>query len=302
MAKSRSLIVAEYLLFRAVILPVRMLPRRAWTFAAGLLAALGWALIASARRTALGNLDLAFGSALGAREKRRIARASFTELGMTAVELVNWHRVKGPELIALTDSDTIHGLGESLKKGRGLVVCCAHYSNWEWIAGYAAMLGYPVNAVIRPLDNPLLDTHLAAARISKKVRILARKTSVRPALEALRRGEIVALMADQNAAVGGVFVPFFGIEASTMRGPSYFAGACGSPVRFIWERRRAGGRHEVHLSEELPQSGEERADLSALHGRIESLVRRDPAPWMWVHPRWRKRPPGESGFYPGTWT
>ncbi|MBN8215387.1 MAG: hypothetical protein J0L75_02045 [Spirochaetes bacterium] len=302
MAKSRNLILAEYLLFRAVLLPVRLLPRRAWRLAGNFLAAIAWALIGSARRTALDNLDLAFGASVSPVQKRCIARRSFDELGLTAVELANWHRVTGAQLLRLTDSPNGAGFQESLAKGKGLVVCCPHYSNWEWMAGYVASLGYPLNAVIRPLDNPLLDAHLSAARRSKKVRILARKTSVRPVMEALRRNEIVGLMADQNAAVGGAFIPFFGLEASTMRGPVYFAAACGSPVRVAWERRTAGGRHELFLSEEIPLTGDERRDLAAIHGRFEELIRRDPAPWMWVHPRWRKRPPGESGFYPGTWT
>lgn len=293
------MIWAEYLLYRAVVGPLHLSPRFLWDTWGRVLGALAYALVASARRVARINLDVAFGSTKSHFEKKRIARNSFTELGIAAVEIVNSHRLGQKDLLAETSSSTLHGFRESLAKGRGLIACCSHYSNWEWIAGYVSSMGYPVNAVVRPLDNPLLDRHLSKARLSKGIKILPRKVSVRPALEALAKNEILALMADQNAAAGGVMVPFFGVPASTMRGPVHFAHLTGAPVRCAGAHRRPQGGYEVWVSPEVPMTGNEAQDLLAIHQIFEEAIRLKPEPWMWVHPRWKKRPTGEPFFYPG---
>lgn len=299
MAKSKTTIWLEYGAYRLIVAPLHLSPRFLWTLWGRLLGVLGHALVKSARTVARINVDLAFGAEKTPAEKRRIARASFTELGIAAVEIVNSHRLSKADLFRDTSGNLIEPFRESLAKGKGLIACCSHYGNWEWIAAYVSAHGLPVNAVVRPLDNPLLDRHLTRARTDKGMRILARKTSVRPAHEALARGEILALMADQNAAAGGVWVPFFGIQASTMRGPVHFAHGTGAPVRCAGTFRKADGGYEVWASDEIPMSGDEHTDLKRIHGVFEAVIRSRPEPWMWVHPRWKKRPRGEPSFYPG---
>lgn len=297
MSKARAAILAEYSLFKILSLSLGLIPSWLVGVFAGALAVMVYALVGSARRVALTNLNLVFGESKTSREKRAIAQSSLRSVAMTAVEMIKTSKRSGDWILEKTVPHGFERLTEALKKGRGVVVCAAHYSNWEWIALWAAQKGVKVNAVVRLLDNPLVDREVEGLRLSKGVRIIPRKEAPREGIRALERGEALALMVDQNAAVGGVFVPFFGHLASTMRGAAFFSQKLGSPVLCVHSHRKENGCHDIFFSEELAMSGDEVRDLTMINAYFERVVREAPEEYFWVHPRWKKRPPGQTSFY-----
>jgi Kdo2-lipid IVA lauroyltransferase/acyltransferase len=48
---------------------------------------------------------------------------------------------------------------------------------------------------------------------------------------------------------------------------------------------------------EIQMSGDAQADTQHIHGEIERIIRRYPDQWMWIHRRWKTRPPGEAALY-----
>lgn len=297
MAKARAAIFAEYFLYKTLSFFIAQIPNALVGLFAGFLGNLVYTLVGSARRVALTNLTLAFGESKSPEEKKNIAKVSLRSVVMTAVEMIQTSRRSGAWILERTKAHGFERVLNALQKGRGVVVCAAHYSNWEWIALWAAQMGVKVNAVVRLLDNPLVDRDVEELRLSKGVRIIPRKEAPREGIRSLERGEVLALMVDQNAAVGGVFVPFFGHLASTMRGAAFFSQKLGSPVICVHSQRKGNGRHDIFFSEELPMSGEETGDLTLIQAYFENVIRERPEEYFWVHPRWKKRPPGEKYFY-----
>src|SRR5262249_17909488 len=113
----------------------------------------------------------------------------------------------------------------------------------------------------------------------------------------LRRGRMVGILLDQNAARSeGVFVPFFGVPASTSRGLAVIALRTKVPVIPIFIRRLRGGRHCVEIGPELPAPPDRDATsyTAAFNEGIEAAIRRDPGQWFWMHDRWRTRPRAEA--------
>jgi KDO2-lipid IV(A) lauroyltransferase len=122
--------------------------------------------------------------------------------------------------------------------------------------------------------------------------------SLQAAVDALRRGELLGLMVDQNAAVGGRFVPFFGTPASTMRGVAYFRELTGAAVICVHDFRE-NGRHRVEISEPIDLPDDEELALTMVNRQFEDVIRRHKDHYFWLHPRWKKRPEGEETLYPG---
>jgi KDO2-lipid IV(A) lauroyltransferase len=116
-------------------------------------------------------------------------------------------------------------------------------------------------------------------------------------LRALRQGEILGLLIDQDTRVQSVFVNFFGAPASTPRAAADLALRTGAAVVVGFCQRDAQGRYQMSMRElDLPHADGEAAVVAltaALTARIEEAIRAAPAQWVWMHQRWKTQPPGE---------
>jgi KDO2-lipid IV(A) lauroyltransferase len=254
-------------------------------------------LAARHRRVALANLALAFPDLTdGAR--RRLARHAWQHLGMTLVELA---RLLSRPLDATLQELAVEGaehLHEVMRRHGRALMLTAHLGNWEYLTAVHRIVGYPLAIVVRPLDSPTLDRVTVAMRRKTGVELIDKRGALRPVLEALRKGSLVAILLDQNATRReAVFVPFFERAASTSRSLALLALRTRTPIVPIFIRREGAGRHHVVI--EGPLSVEPANDLEAavveLTARctrtIEAAIRRTPEQWLWAHDRWRTRPP-----------
>jgi Kdo2-lipid IVA lauroyltransferase/acyltransferase len=184
--------------------------------------------------------------------------------------------------------------------GRALLLT-AHLGNWELLAVAHRLTGFNLSIVVRPLDAPWLDALADRLRRSTGVELIDKRGALRPVLEALRRGRMIGILMDQNAARReGVFVDFFGRTASTSRSIALLALRTRTPVVPVFARRGPDGGHTVaiHPALTLPEPNGSEAAVVELTARctaaIERAIREVPEQWLWSHDRWRTRPPREA--------
>jgi KDO2-lipid IV(A) lauroyltransferase len=258
------------------------------------------------RRVGMRNLAIAFPDRPLA-ERRRILRHSLQNLGRTAVEFVRLPRMSDAELRAAVRFEDEAWWAEMVTRERetGALILSGHFGNWELLVYAHGRRGHPVSLVHRGIANPLIDRWLNAIRARAGTRLVRKANAAVGVLRAMRRGELLVLPFDQNSTRGlGVFVPFFGMPASTNSGIARIALRAGAPVvpAFIVREGRTG-RHVVHVLPILhaERTGDFERDVvynTARFSRVfEDMVRRYPEQWLWVHRRWKTRPPGESRFY-----
>jgi KDO2-lipid IV(A) lauroyltransferase len=258
-----------------------------------------YAALGRRRRLALTNLARAY-PALPPAARARLARRASQHLGMTLMELAG---VLAHPLDATLTRIRLEGV-EHLRAamathGRALLLT-AHLGNWELLALAHRLTGFPLSIVVRPLDTPWLDALAERLRRSAGVELIDKHGALRPVLEALRRGRMIGILMDQNAARReGVFVDFFGHPASTSRSIALLAVRTRTPVVPVFARRDRGGRHTVTIHPALPPppANDTEAAVVELTARcttvIERAIRQAPDQWLWSHDRWRTRPPGE---------
>ena len=132
--------------------------------------------------------------------------------------------------------------------------------------------------VVRPLDAPALQALADTMRRKTGVEIIDKRGALRPVLGALRRGRLIGILLDQNAARReGVFVPFFGRTASTSRSIALLALRTRTPILPVFTRREGPGRHRVLVEPPVPMT-DPTNDLEARRRRTDSpMHRRDRA-------------------------
>jgi KDO2-lipid IV(A) lauroyltransferase len=232
----------------------------------------------------------------------RVARAAYGNFAETFLEvtlLARW----GPEEILrrcpLRAGE--EGLREALERGRGAILLSGHFGNWELMGGSLALRGYPVDFLVRPQRNPLVDARLQAWREAMGVGIIPVGQAVRRVYRALRAGRFVAILADQDAGRSGLFLPFMGRLASTAVGPAAFAYRARCPIILGHCLRTGPGELSVYLDppvwprEGVPEEQEVERLARIYTRRLEEIVRAHPEHWFWMHRRWKTRPQGEPG-------
>lgn len=289
----RELRVRALLLSQPVL---RLLPHRLAVAVGAALGTLAWLLVGKERRRALEGLQVAFPEASEA-FRRRTGRASFANLGRAALELLIADRIPLRERVRLSP-EAERLLRDAHAEGRGVVFVASHIGNWELLARRIGQLGIACGTVAREARDPRLTALLERSRAAAGVRVLWRGAPgmAKEMLRLLREGGLLGLLIDQDTDVQGQFVPFFGRLAFTPRAAGDLAVRTGAPVIFGCAHRVAPTLHEVVLRRiDVPHTGDRERDSLAVTAAstkaIEDEVRLRPDEWVWMHRRWRTRPP-----------
>ena len=191
------------------------------------------------------------------------------------------------------------------ERSTGVLVLSGHFGNWELLVFAHGKRGYPVHMVHRAIANPLVDRWLSELRRRAGTRMIRKSAGAGGVLQALHERGLLVLPIDQNSTRGlGVFVDFFGLAASTNSGMARIALRTDAPIvpAFIVREGRSA-RHRVHVLPilQVERTGDPTEDVrrntQRFTGVFEEMVRRHPEQWLWMHKRWKTRPPGEPRLY-----
>lgn len=248
------------------------------------------------RNIALNNLTHAFGGQKGPEHIRRLARRVFGNLACVLFE-IGWSlRLKEQDFHKYFHIEGLSNIKGACGRGKGVLVLSAHVGNWELLTIVAAIIGYPLSIVVRPLDFRPMEAFFKKLRTRFGGKLIPKKHSMRMVLRSLQKGEMVAFLMDQNVDwYDGVFVDFFGRPACTNKGLALLALHTGAPVVPIFlVRDKSCFKAEIGPEVPLIQTGDKTKDIEAnteqYNKIIESFIRRYPDQWLWVHQRWKTRP------------
>jgi len=291
----------EWLGVEGLSLAVAILPRQGGLALGRLLGLFFYYLCPRLRRVALSNLDIAFPSTSGSREKRRIARRSFFHFGSVMMDILCGRRVEWEAIQRMVEYQGLENLERAYRKGRGVLLFTGHFGHWELMGVAQGYLGFPLKVLSRPLDNPYLERMLLSYRCKLSNKVIYKREAVKGILGALRKKEGVAVLIDQNTLPQeGVFVRFFGRWASTTSLLASLALRTRAPIIPAFALPLRDGRYRFIYEEEIePEEFADRSEaIVNLTQRctdvIEGYIRRYPEYWLWIHQRWKSQPPHED--------
>lgn len=294
----------EYQAASAILKSLGLLPRPAARAAAAMLArVLLWGL-PRLRRTAMTNLRLAFpGWTEGQRREtiRRMAR----NLGWMAAEFAHFPGLGRGNIERLVVLDGFENFAAAKGQGKGVIFLTGHMSAWELAPFAQALYGYPLSFLARAIDNQRVDRLIDSYRCLSGNQPIEKNNSARSMLRVLRDGGTIGVLADQNTSVEeGVFVDFLGIPAATTTGLVRMArhtGAAVVPGFLFWDEAIRKYRLRFEPAVAIERTEDETLDIRENAARcnrvMERYIRAHPDQWLWVHKRWKNRPPGEPSLY-----
>ncbi len=273
-----------YLVVRAVLAITAVVPASAQFFAK-----LIDVLVPRYRRVARENLRLA-----GYVNPEPIIDGVFRSIGRIIASFAQFPNITRNNVHKWIHYDGLENFTNAQAEGRGVLVATAHLGNWELSAFTHAIMTAPMHIVVRTLDNPRLDAFVEYRRALTGNPIITKKDAARGIFRALKAGDGVGILIDQNSSLEeGVFIDFFGRKACANAAFVKFAHKTGAPVVpgfALWSEEDR--RYVLRFLPEVPMTGDVQADTQRVHSAIEAVIREHPDQWLWIHRRWKTQPPG----------
>jgi Kdo2-lipid IVA lauroyltransferase/acyltransferase len=187
-------------------------------------------------------------------------------------------------------------LDEVKMNDTGAVCLTGHYGNFELMAAYFSLQGYPMTVIARKANDPVFQRVISDIRNDYGLEMLWREDpdTARKLIQAIRNKRYICALIDQDTSLENHFTEFFGLEAAHPISPIKLAVRFKKPVLFWSIHRDTQLRHHIHLSrirwEELEAKHQEEFILESYSKLLEQEIRKNPGQWVWWHRRWRRRP------------
>lgn len=246
------------------------------------------------RRTALKNLEMA-----GFAGRERITTGVFDSVARLVVSFARFPQITRDNVAEWIRYEGLENFQQAHARGKGVLVATGHFGNWELSAFAHAYLFAAMHIVVRPIDNARIDVLVESRRQLSGNRAIAKKDAARGILRALAAGDAVGVLIDQNTTPDqGVFIDFFGVKAcagSAFVKLAQHSGAAVVPGYALWSDKER--RYVLHFEPAVEMTGDVQQDTQRVHARLEAAIRKNPDQWLWIHRRWKTRPPGERPIY-----
>lgn len=258
------------------------------------------ALAASRRTIARRNIELCLPE-LGVPQREALVREHFQWLGRSILErgLLWWASTDRLKRLIRVEGDVT--LAEH--SDRPVMWLVPHFMGLD-VAGAATQLfqKQQVASIYQEQSDEVMDEAIRRGRLRfKQGEVFPRSDSAKPLIRAIRKGWAFFNLPDMDFGErDAAFVPFFGVPAATLLAPSRMARALDMVVQPVVAEMLPGGQgYRVRFLEPWTQfpSDDALADTATMNRWIEGEIRRNPAQYLWVHKRFKTRPPGEPSLY-----
>ena len=230
---------------------------------------------------------------LDERQRRRIARRSFSNLGQVFFEFLFLRYASPARIRNGLKIDNLAQVSELMDGPNGSILLSGHLGNWEWLAlGTGLQTQQPLDVIIKNQRSSFTERFLVRMRGRFGNRTID-AGDVRAIYRALSNWELLAVLSDQAAPAESICVPFFGREVPSFEGTARLALRTRAPILFLQPYRRTlcGYECRFHIVEysDLVEASEPNVkELTARHtALLEACIREKPELWLWQHRRWK---------------
>lgn len=245
----------------------------------------------------VGQMRATFGSRYSDAQYRKMAHDFFRHMGCMLAESVRLKSLTKENIYDYVDfGDGLERVRQIVaNSGCGVFMTTGHIGNWEIIGAAGALTGVISGSIARPLDNPLVNDMITSYREHSGQKIWSKRGAVTNILRAIKKGESIGILIDQDAGPEGISVPFLGRPASTVTTIADLSIRTGAPLVPVAVQRVGGQPMKFHLNvgevvypdQAAEPEGERVRILTRLNEELSRMIEAEPVQWLWTHRRWK---------------
>lgn len=262
------------------------------------------------RKVAHDNMRVALGEQMNDRERDRILRASSRNIARAILLLLHLQPLTEKRFRAWVDTPDVNAMPDAtLIREKGAVFVSGHIGNWELLLGLRILFqDFPPSVfLVEEIPHAAFDRVIKKLRSHGDIKTALRKGGARAVINIVAAGGSAGLLIDRNvrSQLGGIYAPFFGLQARTTPLPAWLALRYETPMIPIFLFPKEDGRYRLWIGPNLME-GVTGADhharmdvvLARMNAVLEDVIRAQPELWNWTLKRWKSRPHVELGGYP----
>ena len=278
---------------------IARLPQRALMWLGRRFGALVRRIPSERRRIAAANIALCFPE-LDAAARASLLDANLRDIGLMLVEFALGWMGSDRRIAAIpTRIEGLEHLEAARAQGKGVLLVGGHFSHLELCARLVSQR-IRIAGMYRRMDSAVFEWVVLRARLDY-ADAMFEKDDIRGTVKYLRGGGTLWYAPDQDMrSKDTVFAPFFGVPAATITATHHLARLSGAVVIPFFHRRLPDGSgYVLRLGaplEDFP-GADVLEDTARVNACIEQMVREAPEQYLWVHKRFKTRPPGAAAIY-----
>ncbi len=186
----------------------------------------------------------------------------------------------------------IRRIQQVLDKGKGGILVTAHIGNWELGGVIVSILGYPLTAVALPHKERPVNDLFNSKRQSKGIKVAPLHNAVRMCMSAIKRNELIALVADRDFSSNGEVMDFLGKKAFIPKGAAVLSRKTGAPIIPAFLIRKGIGQFTLFIcnpifpDKDFRGNDEVKPLIRKYLSVIEDMIRRYPSQWLMFRRFW----------------
>lgn len=290
----------EWLCIRAMEILIPKLPRRVNHLIADIFGTAASFIHLPGRKVAFSNLEAAFPEMAPAR-RSQLVRQSYQHFARAMADLFWSPRLDRDNLRSIFELDDLDRLKHE-QGSDGAIFACLHYGGFEWIAVVLGLSGFPCTVVTQAFKNPLLNSTFNGLREVSGHQTIRREGAILRLYKALLNQRSVTLAVDLtvSAKLPSVPITCFGMQTCVTFAHAWLHKRTGARIIPTHCEPLPGGRYRLvlHPALQITPNATPHQIAQACWDRFEPIIRRDPAPWLWMYKHWRYRPADAPEPYP----
>jgi len=226
-----------------------------------------------------------------------ISRRAFIHFATVACELLLFPALTPEKLAAKVNLQQCGNIDKALEKGRGVIMALPHIGNWEILGAALVNAGYPLHSFFLAQKENEIGGVLDYFRRYSGITLYDRDRGGIKGLKALRSGEILGMIADQDGANNGVYMDFLGHWVSMPAGPANWSLKTGAALVPLFSIRQGHGQKYNGMilpalpdeNPDLPHNEQVIARTLRLARWMEEIILAFPHQYLWFYDRFKPR-------------
>jgi len=226
----------------------------------------------------------------------RIEKKYYRYLSALIFEVIKMSNISAEQINKRFIFKNKEQVNDYLKKGESVLICSAHYGNWEW-GTMGIGLNFPTAdhyPIYKPLNNSIFDKWFRRIRSKFGNKLIPMRQTLRAIQASINTPSIFSFGNDQSPAKNELhyWQTFLNQPAYIQLGIEKLAKRTNRPIFYFRISVIKRGYYEVDCVPLcLNPKDTDEYEITRLHTEfLAEIIKNEPAYWLWSHRRWKHKP------------